>query len=949
VASPALADLLERDRELVALDAALDRVPAGGRVVVIEGAAGIGKTRLLQATRERVSGAGLATLTARCGERERGFPFGVVRQLFEPPLRAASDEARARWLSGAARFADDVLGNAPPAEPAGPDARFARLHGLYWLCAALAEEQPLLLAVDDAHWADEPSLEFLDFLARRLDELPVLVVVAARSSEPGASPLLSQLATDPAATVLHPEPLTDGAVGMVVREALGDDAALDFCTACRTATGGNPLLLNELLREIAAERIAPTSVEAGRVAALAPRGVSRLVLLRLARLPARAGGLAQALAVLGEAPQLEIAAELAGLDEAAADEFAAALVRADVLAADLALTFVHPVVRAAVYEDIPPPIRKRMHADAARLLAGRGVRPLELAPHLLATDPVGEPATVELLRAAGADALALGDPATAVSYLERALAEPPPDDALAGALAELGVAQTRTGSREAIDHLTRAVALTQDGAEAAARRLELARVLKFAGRPVEAVELLRVAEQQLGPGDHELGEAIRVELLSSGQMSAAARELVAADVHRLLDSGERPRTFLERFTLVALAWERTASCEATADQVGELADRALEGAGLPADIRHGGHALGLAATVLLFSERFERAEGLATEALEAGRCCGSALEVFNWLATRATIRCRLGHLLGAEEDATAALDLAGRVRGSESIVGIALAARLDVAFDRGANDEELQAAIDRFLLPADTDGSPSSQAMRAYAQLLGERGEPREGLRHLAEVAARGATWGSGNPAMLAWRSTAALLQHRLGKDAEARRLAAEEVELARRFGAPRAVGVALRAAGLVTGGRRGIELLREAVAALESSPAELERARALIDLGAALRRTGQRAAARDPLHTGLELAVRSGATRLAERAAVELRASGARPRRTARSGDEALTPAERRVAELAAQGLSNRDAAQALFVSTKTVETHLGHAYAKLGIRSRRDLAGALGAPGDA
>lgn len=333
------------------------------------------------------------------------------------------------------------------------------------------------------------------------------------------------------------------------------------------------------------------------------------------------------------------------------------------------------------------------------------------------------------------------------------------------------------------------------------------RPVKFAGRPVEAVELLRAAERQLGPDDHELGEAIRVELLSSGQMSAAARELVAADVQRLIDSGDRPKTFLDRFTLVALAWERAATGEATADQVAELADRALEGEGLPSDIQHGGHALGLAVTVLLFSERLERAERLATEALEAARSSGSALEAFNWLATRATIRSRLGRLLGAEEDATAALDLAGRVRGSESIVGIALAARVDVAFDRGADDAELQAALDRFLVPADKRAAPSSQAMRAYAHMLGERGEAREGLRRLLEVADRGATWGANNPAMLSWRSTAALLHHRLGEDAEARRLALEEVELARRFGAPRAIGVALRAAGLVTGGHGGIEL----------------------------------------------------------------------------------------------------------------------------------------------
>jgi DNA-binding CsgD family transcriptional regulator len=166
-------------------------------------------------------------------------------------------------------------------------------------------------------------------------------------------------------------------------------------------------------------------------------------------------------------------------------------------------------------------------------------------------------------------------------------------------------------------------------------------------------------------------------------------------------------------------------------------------------------------------------------------------------------------------------------------------------------------------------------------------------------------------------------------------------------WGTDRALGMALRAAGLVEGGERGIELLEEAAVTLERSPARLEHAAALADLGAALRRSNRRADARDPLRRALDLAEACGAPPLVERARQELRAAGGRPRRARSSGADGLTASERRTAAMAADGLSNPEIAQALFVTKKTVESHLGSAYRKLGIRSRTELAAALGRDG--
>jgi DNA-binding CsgD family transcriptional regulator len=205
---------------------------------------------------------------------------------------------------------------------------------------------------------------------------------------------------------------------------------------------------------------------------------------------------------------------------------------------------------------------------------------------------------------------------------------------------------------------------------------------------------------------------------------------------------------------------------------------------------------------------------------------------------------------------------------------------------------------------------------------------------------------GSPSPPTTPWRSDAALAHLALGNQNEARLLAAEELALAQAYNAPRVLGIALRAAGLAEGGKRGIELLGEAVSALEGSEARLEHARAMTDLGAALRRDGQRAESREMLRPALDLAHRCGALSLAERARTELIAAGARPRRLLLTGLDSLTPSERRVAQLAADGLPNRDIAQNLFITARTVEGHLTHAYHKLDITNREQLRAALTTP---
>jgi DNA-binding CsgD family transcriptional regulator len=264
---------------------------------------------------------------------------------------------------------------------------------------------------------------------------------------------------------------------------------------------------------------------------------------------------------------------------------------------------------------------------------------------------------------------------------------------------------------------------------------------------------------------------------------------------------------------------------------------------------------------------------------------------------------------------------------------------------------ELDAAVKTLaLLESEADGGYVTDAVLRLARgrLRVGQGRIAEGLEDFQGVGADLTRVLVTCPSFLPWRSEAALAQLALGDRESAERLAEEELELARAFGAPRALGVALRAAGVVAGGDRGVTLLREGIEAFERGDARLERARALADLGAMLRRRNRRSEARELLREALDAAYRAGARPLAEYAETELRATGARPRRVVLTGLDSLTASERRVAEFASQGLSNREIAQMLFITTRTVEGHLTSVFRKLRIDSRDELPAELssGAP---
>ncbi len=436
---------MDRDRELAQLKTCLDDALAGqARLALVEGPAGIGKSRLLTEMRRLGTAAGAVTLTGRSSQLEQEFGFGLVRQLFEPVL--ADPKRRRRLLVGAAHSAAavfDVGGfDRPDGDPSGDrgsDGLFGVLHGLYWLTANLAEEQPLLLAIDDLQWCDIASLQFLTFLERRLEGMPVLVVGTVRTGEL-ADPegLLAELAHGLAAVSIRPEPLTLEGVGDLVRSRLGEHADDAFVAACRRTTGGNPLLLRQLLRGLETDRVRPDASHADTVTAIGSRAISSMVLMRLGRLPNAATVTARAIAVLGDEAELPAVAKLAGLTEGQAAAAVAGLVRAEVLRDDYPLGFVHALVRDAVYRELPAGERELRHEEAARILDAVGAAPEQVAAHLLQAPRRGDPWTVDVLTRAATRSADRGAADSAASYLRRALAEPPAARERGGLLLQLG-------------------------------------------------------------------------------------------------------------------------------------------------------------------------------------------------------------------------------------------------------------------------------------------------------------------------------------------------------------------------------------------------------------------------------------------------------------------------------------------------------------------------------
>lgn len=917
--------LLEQDERLRDVDHLLAGVRHGaGGVLVVEGQAGIGKTRLAAEIRERAVAGGTAVYVARGHELEQDLPFGVVRQLLDP---AVTDRA-ARFV-GAARRAAVVFTAGTDDDPVDP---VSVVHALFVLTVNLAARVPLTLIVDDAHWSDPPSLRWLHYLARRSRDLPVLTVVLSRPEEESrAAGVLSSLPGLGTAHRMRLEPLRLPAVTRLLTDRLGpvDDR---FAAACLAATGGNPFLVTELGRQVAARSTRPAADE---ITELAGPAVRESVLGRLRRTGPVATAVAQAAAVLGERGRLDQLAMLAGVPTAVAAIECDRLRRCGILSPTELSAFIHPLVVAAVRQGIPVATRGVLHGRAARLLAEAGAPDARVAAQLLATPPMGDAWVVDVLRQAARGALAAGAPEAAASYLRRASVEPPTAALRARVACEWGQASALFDPRAAIPRFVRAERLAGDDTTRCVAALGLAKALAHADRVGDAVRTLAATAPRVA--DPALRLRLRAErLMWSGWWTGHAEPNERrTELDVLLSHGTGPTG---RMLRVLHAWERLVR-GAPAGETLALAGQILRGTPRWIGGELDFEVLCLLGQVFLYCDQPEPAGALFDSGL-------TELDEHGWHGThdsflrtlRADNAYRCGDLARAEADARAAWQLMSELGPDVPSWWWSLATLTQVLTARGELTAAAELAAHNGLGEQRRDAVVLPDPLAVRGELRLAQGRADEAATDLRLAGQLLEVHGCANPAWNPWRMSLAVALRTREPD-EARAVAEEAERRAEQFGRPWALGRALRTRGLVTGGTTGLELLAEAVRVLAPSPARYEHAHALVDWGAALRRANYRDAAREPLLAGLDLADRCGAGALYRRARQELTTIGARPRRARLTGPAALTPSEFRVATLAATGIGNMAIADVLLVTRKTVEKHLAASYAKLGIHSRHEL----------
>ena len=917
-----------RDTELAVLAGSLAAAAAGeGSLLVLEGPAGIGKTTLLDAAAARGRDCGMAVLRARGNPLEQDFSFGIARQAFAP---LQSTEAWTELCHGPAGLAERVLSAGAPAPASGPDALYAAAHGLFQLTANQAARRPTVLCVDDVHWADIPSLRWLVGLVRRVDELPLALVVALRTGEPVADQrTLGELLGGATGVSLRLRPLDADAAATIVHAAL-PGAGPELTRACHAATGGNPFLLTTLLAHLKAERVEPDESATAAVEGIGPYVVARWVEQQLRRLPDGTADLARALAVLGRAATLRHAASLAGLELERAAVLTDALRAAGLAAPGAELALAHPIVAAALYDGLGPGERSVWHARAARLLAADHDEPERAAVHLLRAEPAGDGAGVDLLREAADRATARGAPETAATFLRRALAEPLRDrDTDAAVRLDLALALA-AGRQPGTAELARdVVARIDDPTTRADAVLRAARALGLAGQNDVAVDLCRLVSEHpagvpaatlarvaaelaanawtdsrttaAGAGNGPLGRRRTAAVAGGGGHGDDVRRPSGREVPGGPRAAARQRRARPRERLAAAHGRDHHAADKRGSRPGPGGER--------------GRGRGRPRTGL---DQRGRARPVPPVARAAARRCGARGRGRRPRGVRVQAR----HRDAAPRDA----------------VGAAPAGR---GAHRGRPPDEAEAALRAAGL-----GDPPPHALTApmilqsRARLRLAQGRAADALTDLRDAAARWDELDVRHPGMAAWRADAVGALLSLGERAEAER---------RGRRAPR-------------GGRAG----RRARAAVRGAAGERSgRAAGAQDRRCWSGRYGSAAGSSTPTRCTTSAAPCAGPTGAPTRAARCGRPSTS-PTPAGRPGSpawrwrsctrpvpahavaalrglDALTTAERQIAGLAAQGFTNRQIAERLALSRRTVETHLAHAYQKLDIRSRADLAGLL------
>ncbi|MFJ4835090.1 ATP-binding protein [Streptomyces sp. NPDC088747] len=866
----ASAPLWERDAEVATLERAIGALRAdsasSGNLLMFSGDAGLGKTALLAEARRIAESTGCAVWSARGGETVTSVPFNVVRQLLQPVLVSLLPEEAREYLGDWYDIAGPALGITDPGDRQ-PDPQGV-CDGLVAAVRRLAKrEWPLVLLIDDAHWADQETLRWLAAFAERLDDLSVLVVVARRIgglSGPSAGYLDTIAAAGrPIATL---SALTPAAAEGLTRATIGEHADAPFCREVWAVTGGNPYETVELLAKVQDSGLDPVEASAAELRALNRSARGRGLVARLEGLGIDATRFAWAAAILGTGISLDLAAHLAGMPVEEAQGCAELLGQARILTrtpqvngrvGEGDLEFVHPLIASAVYRSIPDALRTAMHGQAAWAVTDSGRGAAAASRHLLEVHPDDDPELVEQMREAAREHLAVGAPDAARRCLERALAEPPLPDVHARVLYELGCATLLTAPATTISHLR--AALDRTGLEGDLRVdavFRLSQALLHNNQLEEAVRTVdrEAARLDAGPARmrlqavHYMWEGIHAGEEETAGRSNGLAELVKTCTGR--DNSERALLILRGFDAMTRG--------ESAEEVAELCDRALVNGRLApglgwTDTEWGVELLLMLGSAYTYADRLDRAESLFSEALHAYTKAGwsgghlALANAYLGLAHR-----RRGRLTDAETYQRESLRLAERVGRGLPLYWSATCGLIDTLLARGHVVEAEEIADQYGFAPPypSTIVLPDTRSVRG--RLLLAAGRTKEGINELEAAEKAAATRGHHNTVLAPW---AVDLARALATEdpARAAALAADARRQAERFGTDTAIGEALRCAAALESGQRAVRLAAQAVAYLEASPCQYEHAAARVEYGIASRSVAE-------LNKGLTLARSCGA-----------------------------------------------------------------------------------------
>nr|BFE99347.1 hypothetical protein GCM10020241_10230 [Streptoalloteichus tenebrarius] len=843
------------------------------------GPTGVGRTALLAAARREWAAAGLTVRRSQPTATDANTT-GVVAHQF--------------LLAGCSELSDAEL------RASEPTSRHLEEWAASQAVIELTRNGPVVLCVDDVHHADPVSLRWLAELSTLAEPLPLLVVCAVRTPfDLGNEPLAHLVSC--ASRVLRLAALPEDAVAELVATRADAATARRLAAPLTRVTGGNPLLVHEIVDRLG-KRVAGVDAPPDEL-------VHRVVEWWKRRAPATTARVASALAALATlrdpVPTEDVAA-VAEVSRSVAARAIDALHTAGLLRSASPAAFTDPVLRDAVLADLEPAARADLLSRATRTLTHAAGDAETVAQQLLRSPVTGSTWAVRQLRQAASAAMGRGEPALAVTFLERALAESRGEHASAVLLAELAVARFDTDPMLAIGDFRRGL-----------RHLRQARL---ADPPTD---------RDWAEYDDEAALQLQWRWMGSRYAPPGAGGVARTD--RL--SGERI------LAGIATAFYLYSS---SADEVVDLARTALAG-GIP---RSGPLAVLVSAvSALICADEYEEADGwLAELVVEARSQGGGFAEALLHVAQASSLHWR-GRLAEAERSARTALEVLPAEQWGPA-VGLPLRVLVDTLLDQGRVDEAWEHAS----TPLPEDSVSETWACEGYfiarGRVLAARGDLDGALRDVTDAGRLGALWDRQNPAANDWRAAAVPVLLALGEHERAREVAEADLVAARRWGSPRPMGRALWSVAMTSPAERREELLTEAVGLFERAGAQLDAAGATLDLGRLHAERGRQREAREVLRTAMDLAARCGATPLAERARAALVAAGGRPRGPRRSGPAALTRTERLVAERAAGGATNQDIAAELVVSLRAVEMHLTSVYRKLGVPGRAALAEALREP---